>query len=390
MSAALILVSTMDAIELYVLTSLAFRALGASMPIWAIAAVCAAGFLFRATRLTWRSPSHSRCVRLFDRGLGILFAALFVAAVGRLGDPAPSLLAMPLVACGLVSLGLSRRGSSAGPCEVRVREEILRGSSGAVTSVFLALALAAIGALCLAPALLKPARGAAGLARGIFSSLEPGLGDFLGRMLSLRRRPLEAEAATVSGGPGAAALGSGGPGGWLHILAAVLVFGLAGLLALLAATLILARLFRRLAALLEGRKGLSRLGLALRRVMRSYVNFFARLESFCLRRAPHGAARSPSIAAYARMLACGRAAGLPRERTETPREYAGRLELALPRSARGAVMVVRAVEAEAYGGQKSPRELERELTDFRRRSIVPLFLAERVVRSISARARRPA
>jgi hypothetical protein len=103
--------------------------------------------------------------------------------------------------------------------------------------------------------------------------------------------------------------------------------------------------------------------------------FFARLFALVARRSGK---RSAALAAYARLLAGGRAAGRARKPCETPREYARRLAAAFPGAAGQAGFVAEAVEQEVYGGRAADGPTIARLTSLRSRTSRRAFLAERL------------
>jgi hypothetical protein len=75
-------------------------------------------------------------------------------------------------------------------------------------------------------------------------------------------------------------------------------------------------------------------------------------------------------------MACGRATGHAKKRSETAGEYARRLASAFPRSAGAALFVAEALEREVYGGKATDGATAARLTALGRRTRLLSFLRE--------------
>jgi hypothetical protein len=145
-------------------------------------------------------------------------------------------------------------------------------------------------------------------------------------------------------------------------MSAVLMWILVAVL-ILVATAVLALLIAMLIRILSGKTRQSPtrpkgrpLGALLRAFLRAVREFFRRLE----RRLGRRRGLSPALEAYRRVLAAGRAGGAPRAATETPREYALRLEARFEAAKNRALPIVAEVEKEAYGPGAARRELGKQ------------------------------
>ena len=349
-----------------------------------ILAACAV-FWLRAAWLGGKTPSHGFCVTRFDEGLAEFLMVFSLSALVQVKHSFPGRLTIPYFLFGILALGLSRSRD-------RGRVGLARRSGTAslmpATAVF---ALAAAGLMLLVPALANPARLAAdslkdlsfGLLRYIvaflvwlFGSGPPKYSDNSGGKEGLISAP-PPEVDENSGGLFATIVM------WCFIIIAA-VF----ILALLA--YLLSLLFRRLSSRVARLESSGRPSLALwfRSLVLACAGFFSRLGAAFSRR---GEKRSGALAAYARLLACGRFAGAARGRSETPREYARRLSCAFPHAAAQADFVAASLEREVYGGEALDAATGKKLAAVRRRLRAGSFWAERVrlvLRRLAARRER--
>jgi hypothetical protein len=382
LSATLLCVSILDLIELLFLGSYASMAFGKSVPAWFAVLACALAFALRGASLRWKAPSHARCIALFDRGTGILLFALFVSAFAGVSNPFASRLVAPYFLFGALALGLSERerlkGEGHGP----------RGKRGLSPAVILA-ALASAGAFLLAPSLSPAAEAASRVVVRFSTALEPYFLAFVKFLFGYGKISVDAGNAAPGGGEGAAAMSlAAAETPWLRVLVAVLIWAPIAAIALLLAALGLSMLFRRIVALLERRGRGARASFLLRALLaatRACARLFGRAENLL---AALLRPRSAAVRAYAKLLACGRAAALARLPRETPREYASRLSLALPASASLALEIATEIEKEAYGGIPPDAEAVRRLARLRRITRRPAFMAERAARALIGPFRR--
>jgi hypothetical protein len=376
-SATLLCVSILDMIELLLLGSYACLIFGKSLPALPAVLACAAVFVIRGASLRWKAPPRARCVLFFDRGIGLFLFALFVSAIAGVPNPFASRLAACYFLFGALALGLSERERlGAG----RGQHRRIRGPSFA--SAILAL-VATVTAFLLAPNLSPVAEAGGRLLARAAAAMEPCFVALIKFMFGYGRVSVDEGNAAMGGFGGAEAIvvtSAGAATPWLKVLFAVLVVAPILAIALFLAALALSALFRRLVSLLEYRGGGARSSFPFRALLaaaRACARFFGRAETFfaAIRRPRSAAAR-----AYAKLLACGRAAALPRLPRETPREYASRLSLALPSSASCAMEIAAEIEKEAYGGILPDAEAIRRLARLRRITRRPLFMAERALR----------
>jgi hypothetical protein len=376
-SATLFCVSILDMIELLLLGSYASMAFGVSVPPWSAVLACAGAFAIRGASLRWKAPPHSRCVALFDRGIGLFLFLLFISALAGISNQFVSRLVAPYFLFGALALGLSERERL---------EEGGRGSRGIRGPLFAAsllAALAAAGACLFAPSLSPAAEAAGRVVARAAAAIEPYFLALIKFMFGYGRISVDAGGAAPGGGGGAGAMSAtGAEAPWLRILLAVLILAPFAAITLLLAALGLSILFRRLVSLLERRGSGARSSFplcALLAAARACARLFGRAEAvYAALRRP----RSAAVRAYAKLLACGRAAALARLPRETPREYASRLARALPSSAFGALEIAAGIEEEAYGGMPPDAEATRRLTRLRRWTRKPAFMAERAARAL--------
>jgi hypothetical protein len=367
-----ICVAAMDLIALVLAGSYASLALGRPIPAWLAAVACASAPVARGASLKWKAPEHRRCVALFDRGIGLFLAALFFSAFASIPNPIAARLAPPYLALGILALLLSRRAGLAGGG---------RGGRGAAAAVI--VALGATAASLAAPGLSSAAAAAGRFGARALKAIEPALVAVFKLMAGYGMEKSEAGGYDSLGASAARATVPPAPDApWLASAMRVLIWAsIAAVAAFLAAAALSAAL-KGLAALLErlargGRD--SRLLRGLLAAARAAALFLDRCRSIIAGRARR---RSAARRAYSKLLACGRAAALAREPSETPREYASRLERELPRSAGAAIEIVLGVELEAYGGLAPDEAAARRLSSLRRRASRAAFVAERVGRKL--------
>jgi hypothetical protein len=369
-------VAAMDALLVLLAASYVPLALGRPSPAWIVALACAAAIAARGTGLRWKSPGHRRCVSLFDRGIGLFLAALFISAFAPAPNPAAARLAAPYLTFGLISLWLSRRAGLES-----------RGRRGAAAAIILALG-ATVASLA-APSLSTAAEAVGRLGAKTLAAVEPALLFALRLLAGFGTGSSEAGGyAAGAGGAAAAAAAAAPAASWLGTLAAVLTWACAAAAAAFLFALVLSVVFKGLASLLErlarGRKD-SRLLRALLAAARAAAGLLGKAGALL---AAPGPRRSPAARAYHKLLACGRAASLARAGSETPREYASRLARELPRSARAAEEIVMGIEREAYGGLPSDEAADRRLARLRRGTRRAAFVAERALGALGRAARR--
>jgi hypothetical protein len=368
-------VAAMDLIELVLAGSYAELALGRPIPAWLVAVAFVSAPLARGASLRWKAPEHRRCVALFDRGIGLFLAALFFSAFASIPNPTAARLAAPFLALGLLALWLSRRAGLAGG---------ERGLRGAVAGVFIAIGAGA--ASLAAPGLSGAAVAAGRVGAKILKAIEPALLTVFKLLSGYGMEASEAGGYDSAGGGAARAVGAPAPDApWLRTAMRVLIWASVAAVAAFLAALALAAILKGLVSWFErlargGRD--SRLLRALLAAARAAALFLGRATSLLAGRRRR---RSVAQRAYSKLLSCGRAAGLARGRSETPREYAARLERELPRSAASAMEIVLGIEPEAYGGIAPDEAAERRLAALRRRTSRAAFVAER----FASRLRRP-
>jgi hypothetical protein len=378
-SATVLCVSILDAIELLLIGSYACLAFGAKLPAWVAVLGCAAAIAIRGASLRWKAPTRARCLVLFDRGIGLFLFALFVAAIAGVPNPFASRLAASYFLFGALALGLSERDRlGAGGTGPRRRPR------PSLVAALLAVTAAA-AAFIVAPSLSPAAEAAGKIVAKVAAALEPYFLAVVKLIFGYGRISVGAEGDGLGGGGAGAATGwAAAETPWLGRLVAVLVGAPIVAVLLSLAALGLASLFRRLVSLLERRvrgAGSSFLLRALLAASRAGARLFGRVEALVaeLRRP-----RSAASRAYAKLLACGRAAAMGRLPCETPREYASRLSRSLPRSASGALDIVAAIEREAYGGLVPEAAAVRHLARLRHRTSRLAFAVERALRALGS------
>lgn len=304
------------------------------------AALCAALWT-RGAWLAGSNPSHAFCLARFEEGIAVYLAVFFISA--STGTDFSNALASSLgfFLCGILALGVSKARNSATGGFAAHR----RGAP---------LALVTGGFLTAAASLFYIARSLQQSAEQARIALKAGalefirrLGELLDRLYTIRHsdavpqdsgetlyRMAEREAPADS------------------LLARILftiftVILAAVVLAIL--VVLLVWILRALRALANEKTTPADLSFV-PAWLRGFIRAFARLiMSLVQPPAKRHKKKTAAGAAYAKLLACGRAAAAPRRRTETAREYASRLSRLAPRTTAQALFIVQSLEQEVYG-----------------------------------------
>ena len=311
--------------------------------------IVGATFWLRAAWIEVKKADHEFYANRFDEGIALFLAAFCVVAVLRVEAFLPGRFVIPYFIFGMLALGLFKSESAqrGGIAPAARRTMVI-----SATAVFV---LSAAAVLLVLPALTEPARRAADSLKSASLSLLQWIASILTWLF--RAGPPKFAAQPDGGGqifnvPPAEAEGSSP----ISIIMMWAFLGIAGIFVAILFGYLMIGLFRFLASRTkkpaDDRGGrsfsdwLKAVWGALTTTLSRLAEFFARVAENARRRRGH----SPALAAYARLMAMGRAAGLPRSHCETPREYARRLAASCPGSAGQAAFIAEAVEREVYGG----------------------------------------
>jgi len=338
--------------------------------------IVGAAFWLRAAWLEARKADHEFYANRFDEGIALFLAAFCMVAVLRVEAPLPGRLVIPYFIFGILALGLAKSESAqrGGLMPAARRTMVI-----SVTAVFI---LAAAAVLLVVPALTEPARRAADSLKSASLSLLRLIESILTWLF--RAGPPRFAAQPDSGGqmlnaPPAEAEGSSP----FSVILMWAFLGIAGIFVAILFGYLMVGLFRFLVSRTkkpaDDRGGRS-LSDWLKAIWGALAAALSRLAEVFARGAENARRRrgfSPALAAYARLIAVGRAAGLPRSRCETPREYARRLAAACPDSAGQAAFIAEAVEKEVYGGLAGDGPTDARLNRLRAGLNRPAFIMER-------------
>ncbi|HWR11971.1 MAG TPA: DUF4129 domain-containing protein [Rectinemataceae bacterium] len=348
-------------------------------PFFFLLAVSAA-FWLRAAWLEMKKADHEFCAARFDEGIALFLAAFCLTALIQVKNPLPPRLVIPYFLFGILALGMSKNeGATRGGLSPNSR-------SAMVASVALVFVLAAAGVLLLIPALTEPAKQAAAALKSaavpVFQLLLAILKWFFKeRSATSNIVPQDGDQVVRDMRPEAGEASSGTIMMWI-------ILGVLGAFALALLCGLLFQLFRFLfsrtkkAANDAGSRSFSSW---IRSFARAVAKFLARVAATLARLSRHGEYGSAALALYARLLSCGRFAGLPRGPCETAREYSLRLAETFPASAGQAAFIVEAVEKEAYGGLAVDAPTAARLSALRPTISRRAFLAERLRRGLRPR-----
>ncbi|MDX9827486.1 MAG: DUF4129 domain-containing protein [Spirochaetia bacterium] len=288
-----------------------------------------------------QGPEHEFIALRFDEGILVFMLCLFLAALLKLNEPMPARLAIPFFAFGILALGTSHADESQrGGFSARSRGSMI------ITAVIVFM-VGALGLALLIPSLLEPAKVAASSLKEFSLSIVNIIAAILVWLFTRNGPPRPSEVSDLGGGapPLAEELGQQGmPVVLMWILAGILTLVALAVLVLLVSMLIklLAAKTRRVPSGPKGQSFLAWLG-ALWKALRELLGKL-------VRRLRRRRGLSPALEAYRRMLAAGRAGGAPRAITDTPREYALRLEAGFAAAKNRALPIVTELEKEVYGG----------------------------------------
>lgn len=321
------------------LRGLFFQAKPADLSFYILPGTLALYWL-RGLWIVKQGSEHEFTALRFDEGIVLFMLSLFFVALLKLDNPVPGRLAIPFFVFGILALGISNADQGRrGGLSARSKGAMVAAAAG----IFI---LGALGLALLIPSLLEPARKAAAGLKGASLSLLNIVAAILLWLFSRKGPPRPTGALESSGGapPLAEEIGRQDmPVLLMWILVALLILVAAAILVLLVSMLIkfLSAKTKQSPAKPKGRSPLA----LLRAFWRSLRGFFEKL----VRRLGRRRGLSPALEAYRRVLAAGRAGGAPRTRSETPREYALRLEASFGAAKNQALPIVAEVEKEVYG-----------------------------------------
>jgi len=305
-------------------------------------AILGGTFWLRGAWLAKKDHTHAFCLARFEEGVAVYLAVFFISI--SIGTDSTNALGSSLAffLCGILALGTSKaRPTAAG------------GFAGSKRGT--PLFLVAVGFLAAAASLFSVARELQRSAEQARIALKTGalefiriFGALLDRLFTIRRST--ATAGQDSGDTLYRMAEREAPAD--SLFARILFAAFAVILAAVVLTILVVLLvwiLRALRALASERTvpaDLSFMPAWLRAFVRGCARFILRLSQLHARRKKRGTA---ARTAYARLLACGRAAAAPRRHTETAREYASRLSRLAPRAATQAHFIVQSLEQEVYG-----------------------------------------
>ena len=338
--------------------------------------IVGATFWLRASWIETKKADHEFYANRFDEGIALYLAAFCVVAVLRAEAFLPGRFVIPYFIFGMLALGLAKsEGAQRGGIAPAARRTMVIST----TAVFV---LSAAAVLLVLPALTEPARRAADSLKSASLSLLQWIVSILAWLF--RAGPPRFAAQPDGGGqifnvPPAEADGSSP----FSVILMWAFLGIAGIFVAILFGYLMIGLFRFLASRarkpVDDRGGRS-LSDWLKAVWGALAGTLSRLAEILARIAENARRRrgqSPALAAYARLMAMGRAVGIPRSRCETPREYARRLAAACPDSAGQAAFIAEAVEKEVYGGLAGDGPTDARLNRLRAGLNRPAFIMER-------------
>ena len=347
----------------------------------AVVLVALGTFWLRGIWLEAAPPTHVFVVARFDEGLLEFLIVLIMAAVIMVENPQADAFAVPYFIFSLLALGISRfRSAQRGGFRAGGKRAVLISAAAAFT-------LAAYGVVRLVPALGAPARKAAASLGAFTLGILKYIEIFLVWLFKPRSgRPFFVADDSVHL---QAPLPESAEGGYslFGTIVMWIVMGILGCIILFLLALLVVSIVRILAKRSPKPAGHPR-RLGAGKWLLAFLTHLSRIFAAPFLRRRRARAYSPAQAAYIRLLACGRAGGIPRAANETPREFASRLELCFPESATGAKLIVEALEAEIYGAHILPEEALKAVK-WASGKLKPMgFLRARAVHSLTRKRRQ--
>ena len=304
-----------------------------------------------------QGSEHEFTALRFDEGILLFMLCLFFTVLIKLENTLPARLAIPYFVFGILALGTSnadenRRGGLSG----RSRGAMIASTAG----VFV---LGALGLALLIPSLIEPAKVAASSLKEFSLSIVNIIAAILVWLFARKGPPRFGEMSDTGGGAVQMAEEIGQQG-----MPAVLMWILIAVLSLVAVA-VLILLVSMLIKFLSGKTRPSSAapkGRSLFALLRAFWQALRRFLKKLLGRLRRRRGLSPALEAYRRVLAAGRAGGAPRAVTETPREYALRLEACFDAAKDRALPIVAEVEKEVYGSGLASSAFSDEAAEDRR------------------------
>jgi hypothetical protein len=247
--------------------------------------------------------------------------------------------------------------------------------------------------LLLHPLLVRTAGEVYSVLKEASKPLAPWFIAALRFIFGLRRSSPGAAAGSNDSGQAPPIEASEEPGPLAHLIGEIVMYGLAGMLILLSAGIVvylLWRLVRKLIASSEEVSGQLTLREILRgifsRIKKCMAGMFkivALLRSVLETRRSHPARPgSPGAAEFRSLASWGRRSGIPRRRDETPAEYGARIEARFPAVSEATALIIRYAESEFYGTRSLDRaqraELRRAGGALRQPGLIPARMLNRL------------
>lgn len=331
-------------------------------------------YWLRALWLGRQDGGHEFTALRFDEGLLLFLATFSFAALIKLENSLPPRLNIPFFIFGILALGSVK-------AEEGRRGGLSRRSRGSMTAAAAAVfLLGALAILLLLPAIFEPAKAAAEGLKEASGFLLKVLADILVWLFSGKRKAVAVETVSEGFRPPPMAEEAG------KEMSSVVMWIVVGFLSLLALAILLLLLWMLIKVLgsrtkkkPKEAKGLSLfawlkgLWASIRGIVARFIGHWSRRRGL-----------SPAKAAYLRLLEAGRAGGAAKGRSETPREFALRMEAQFEAARGRALPIVHALEKEVYGGAapadsaEETARLQQLGTGLKRRK----FIAQRIEQNL--------
>lgn len=323
-------------------------------------------FWIRGAAIGRKDGTHRRTLGRFDIGI-LLFLYIYLLRLGiGMDDPHAVQIVASYLLLGIVALFSARIcGSDRGFTGQR-------SAAGLMILFTAGFVILGTVVLLLHPLLVRTAGEVFSVLREASKPLGPWFIAALRFIFGLRRSSPGAAAGSNDSGPAPPMEASEDPGSFSRLIGEIVMYGLAGMLILLSAGIVvylLWRLVRKLLASSEEVSGQLTLREILRDIFSRIKKSIARMakiaallrRSLEARRSHPARLDSPGTVEFRSLTSWGRRSGIPRRLDETAAEYGTRIAARFPAVSEAAALITRCAELEYYGSRSLDRTQRREL-----------------------------
>lgn len=344
-------------------------------------------FWIRGAAIGRKDGTHRRTLGRFDIGI-LLFLYIYLLRLGiGSDDPYAVQIVASYLLLGIVALFSARIRSSDRGFTGR------RSAAGLMILFTAGFVILGTVVLLLHPLLVRTAVEVFSVLREASKPLSPWFIAALRFIFGLRRSSPGAAAGSNDSGPTPPMEATEEPGPLARLIGEIVMYGLAGVLILLSAGIVVYLLWRLVRKLLASSEEVSG-QLTLREILRGIFSRIKKILAWMAeipalirrrleaRRSHSARPDSPGTAEFRFLTSWGRRSGIPRRRDETPAEYGARITARFPAVGEAAALIIRHVESEFYGSRRLGRtqcaELRRAGRDLRQPGLFPARILNRL------------